>query len=89
VLHVGEAVAVLRRGDRVVVGGLVVPEADHPFRSSSALVPGPAGVVVRRHDDPGDGFTTAALVVWRPCVAFLAIMTAVAIPGLVAVLAMR
>jgi len=88
VLHVGEAVAVLRRGDRVVVGGLVEPAPDHPFRSSSALVPGPAGVVVRRHDDHGDGFTTAALVAWRPCVAFLAILTAVAIPGLVAALAL-
>jgi hypothetical protein len=88
VLHVGESVAILRRGDRVVVGGLVVPDADHPFRSSAALVPGPSGVVVRRQDDEDDGFTTVSLVAWRPCVAFLAILTAIAIPGLVTVLTM-
>jgi hypothetical protein len=88
VLHVGEAVAVLRRGDRVVVGGLITPPADHPFRSSGALVPGPDGIVVRRHDDTGDGFASIELVAWRPCVAFLLILSAVAIPGLAATLAL-
>ncbi|HWO23198.1 MAG TPA: hypothetical protein VNO30_30860 [Kofleriaceae bacterium] len=86
VLHAGESVAVLRRGDRVVVGGLVVPPADHPFRSAGALIPGPDGIVVRRHDDQGDGFASIALVAWRPCVAYLLILSAVAIPGLVAAL---
>jgi hypothetical protein len=86
VLHVGEAVAVLRRGDRVVVSGLIVPPADHPFRSAGALIPGPDGIVVRRHDDPGDGFASIALVAWRPCVAYLLILSAVAIPGLAAAL---
>ncbi len=83
ILHPGEAVAVLRRGDRVVVGGLVGPDPDHPFRSSAALVPGPDGVVVRRHDDRSGGLDAIALLAWRPCVAFLMILTAAAIPGLV------
>jgi hypothetical protein len=88
VLHVGEAVSVIRRGDRVVVSGLVTPPADHPFRSSGALVPGPDGIVVRRHDDTGDGFASISLVAWRPCVALLLILSAVAIPGLAAALAL-
>jgi hypothetical protein len=88
-LQVGEAVAVIRRGDRVVIGGLIEPAPDHPFRSSSALVPGPSGVVVRREDDGGGGgFSAIALVAWRPCVAFLVILTAVAVPGLAAALAL-
>ena len=88
VLHVGEAVSVIRRGDRVVVSGLVTPPADHPFRSSGALVPGPDGIVVRRHDDTGDGFASISLVAWRSCVALLLILSAVAIPGLAAALAL-
>jgi hypothetical protein len=87
VLRVGESVAVIRRGDRVVVGGLVEPPSDHPFRGSSALVPGPDGVVVRHHDDDRDDFASIALVAWRPSVALLVILTAVAIPGLAAMLA--
>ncbi len=55
VLHVGESVAVLRRGDRVAVAGLVEPPADHPFRGASVLIPGPDGVVVGRADDGGGG----------------------------------
>ncbi len=86
ILYPGESVAVIRRGDRVVVGGLVEPEPDHPFRGASALVAGPAGVVVRRLDDNGGGFASIALVAWRPCVAFLMILTAVALPGLAAAL---
>jgi hypothetical protein len=88
VLHVGESVAVLRRGDRVVVSGLVEPPVGHPFRGASVLVPGPDGIVVGRADDGGGGggFATVALVAWRPCVALLAILIAVAIPGLAAVL---
>jgi hypothetical protein len=86
VLEVGESVAVLRRGDRVVVGGLVEPPSDHPFRGTAALVPGPGGVVVRRHDDAGEDLASVALVAWRPCVALLIILTAVAIPALAAAL---
>ena len=45
-----------------------------------------AGSSSRRDDDDRDDFTSAALVAWRPCVAFLMILIAVAIPGLAAVL---
>ena len=86
VLHVGESVAVLRRGDRVAVAGLVEPPADHPFRGASVLIPGPDGVVVGSAGDGGGGFASIALVAWRPCVALLAILIAVALPGLAAVI---
>ncbi len=86
ILYAGESVAVIRRGDRVVVGGLIEPEPGHPFRGAAVLIPGPAGVVVRREDDEGGGFAAIALVAWRPCVAFLMILTAVALPGLAAAL---
>lgn len=86
VLRVGESVAVLRRGDPVVISGLVAPPADHPFRGAAVLVPGPRGVVVGRPGDGGGGFASIALVAWRPCVALLAILVAVAAPGLAAVL---
>lgn len=42
--------------------------------------------MVRRLDDGGGGFASIALVAWRPCVAFLMILTAVALPGLAAAL---
>lgn len=89
VLHPGEAVAVIRRGDRVLVGGLVAPPSDHPFRSAGALVPGPGGIVVRKADDRGGDFADIALVAWRPCVALLVILTAVAVPALAAVLVLE
>lgn len=47
VLRVGEAVTVLRGGDRIALAGFVdATPGDHPFRSADLLVPGPAGVVV-------------------------------------------
>lgn len=37
--------------------------------------------MVRREDDPGEGFASIALVAWRPCIALLMILIAVEILG--------
>jgi hypothetical protein len=83
-LAVGESVVALRGGDRVELAGYVRPAAGHPFRDGAdALVPGP-GVRIAPAD--ADSFARAdiALSVWRPAVAYLLIVTAVALPGVVA-----
>ncbi len=84
-LHTGEAVRVLREGDRVVLAGFVAPDVDHPFRGSHAWIPGPHATVARE-DEPPAGFAGVALAMWRPCVAYLIVVTAVALPGLASVL---
>jgi len=88
VLRSGESVVVLRRGDRVVLGGFVErTDGDHPFRGSAAPIPGPDGIVVTPSTNATYGFTHTALGMWRPSVAYLLILTAVAIPSLLAVIA--
>jgi len=81
-LAAGESVVVLRAGDRVEVSGFVPPPEGHPFRDSAALVPGPAGIQISRAGDAGSTYTDLALSLWRPCVAYLLILAAVALPGL-------
>ena len=87
VLRTGEAVVVLRGGDRVGLAGFVErDDGDHPFRSATVPVPGPHGVMVGR----ASVVTPAAhvgLATWRPAVAYLVIVIVVAIPGLLGVLA--
>ncbi len=85
-LRVGEATVVLRVGDHVVVGGYVEQEGGHPFRGSSAAIPGGDGAFVSCTTEDSHGFTNIALTLWRPCVGYLVILIAVAIPGLVAAL---
>jgi hypothetical protein len=87
VLHGGEAAVVLRSGDRVIVGGFIEhTDGDHPFRATSLLAPGAGGLVVTPATEETGGLTSAALAMWRPCLAYLAILTAVALPALAAVL---
>jgi hypothetical protein len=83
VLRTGEAVVVVRTGDQVHVAGLERPPADHPFRGTNALVPGPDGVEVSPASESIDRWTHAMLVAWRPCVAYLLIVVAVAVPVLI------
>ena len=85
-LETGERLGVLRRGDRVMIAGLVEPPANHPFRDSAALVPGTAGVYIARAGDRTGRFAGLALALWRPCVAYFTIVMAVALVGLVAAL---
>jgi hypothetical protein len=84
-----EALDLARAGDTVVLGGFVDPDPDHPFRSISAPQPGPDGIVVAREGKTTFGDRDVALALWRPCVAYLVIAVAVALPGLVAALAMK
>jgi hypothetical protein len=85
-LRPGEAVRVLREGDRVALSGFVAPHGDHPFRASHGWVPEADAVVAREGEPPG-GFAGVALALWRPCVAYLLVVTAVALPALAAALA--
>jgi hypothetical protein len=85
-LATGESLAALRCGDRVAIAGLVEPPANHPFRDSSALVPGTHGVYVARIGDEPGRFASLALALWRPSVAYFAIVMAVALVGLVTAL---
>jgi hypothetical protein len=85
-LRVGESIETLRAGDRVVVAGLVEPDASHPFRDSAALIPGTSGVVVKRAGVNTSRFTDVALALWRPCLAYCTItmvVAALALAGIV------
>ncbi|HEY3802554.1 MAG TPA: hypothetical protein VGL61_08090 [Kofleriaceae bacterium] len=86
VLRVGEAVPVLRAGDAVIVGGLERGDDGAPFRSLAGPIAG-ADVVVARADVPPPSFADVALATWRPAIAYLAILVAVALPALAATLA--
>jgi hypothetical protein len=83
----GEAVPVLRTGDRVVLAGFVAPPSDHPFRSSSALIPGDRGIFVAREIERPSGFAGVTLSMWRPGLAFLIVVVSIALPALVGALA--
>jgi hypothetical protein len=90
-LAVGESVVVLRGGDRVELAGYVRPAAaGHPFRDAAAdaLVPGP-GVRIAPTDADRVTGGDVALAVWRPAVAYLLIVTAVAVPGVLTAFTMH
>ena len=86
VLHVGEAVAVVRGGDHVMVAGLTRADANGPFRTLAGWFAGDE-VVVARADLPPASFADVALRAWRPCVAYLGVLVAIALPALAAALA--
>jgi hypothetical protein len=88
-LRTGESVSALRCGDGVVVAGLVASRSGdraHPFRSSTALTAGAGGISIAHASAERHGFANVALALWRPCVAYLAILIAIGIPSLVAAL---
>jgi hypothetical protein len=85
-LAAGESIEVLRCGDRVVLDGFVAPDLDHPFRGSLALIPGDRGISVGKPESEAGGFENVALAIWRPCVAYLLIITAIGIPALAAIM---
>jgi hypothetical protein len=87
VLRTGEAVVVLQQGDQVELGGFVDRETgESPFRSAQALVPGPRGIVVGRLGEQTSAAQSMGLAAWRPSVAYLLIVIAVAAPGLLGLL---
>jgi hypothetical protein len=76
-LGVGEHAGVLKPGDRVVIAGRTIKGAD-PFRSIGGT---DIAVIAARGSRPYR-FSDVTLVVWRPAVAYLAIMIAIALPYL-------
>jgi hypothetical protein len=78
-----ESIGLIHPGDTVVVAGQTQDDGG-PFRSSSAPLAG--SLYVAPADVERAGFISAALAMWRPCVAYLLIVTVVALPGLAALL---
>jgi hypothetical protein len=85
-LAVGESVAALRAGDRVAVTSTAISH-DGPFRGTTAMVG--TDPVVALSPLPQLTFSDLALAMWRPAVAYLVILVAVALPALAALLEMR
>jgi hypothetical protein len=83
-LHIGESFAVLRPGDRVTIAGHTNASGD-PFRTSAAPLAGE--LFIAPADRSVSGFAHVALAMWRPCVAYLLIVVAVALPALAALVA--
>lgn len=95
-LAVGESIAILRAGDAVVVarlGSAAAAAADtdadadaatagDPYRSPAQLAG--VDVVVAPADARALTFGDIALAAWRPAVAYLAILAAIALPGFIA-----
>ena len=85
VLQTGEAVVVLRGGERVVLAGFVErDDDDHPIRRATVPVPGPHGVVIGRAT-PVAPAAQVGLATCRPAVEYLVIVIVVAIPGVLGV----
>ena len=81
-LRTGERMAVLHGGTTVALGGFARPAAGAPFRGT--LAPTAAGKLLVGPDDQRDdeAFAQIVLAAWRPCVAYLLIFVAVALPAL-------
>lgn len=79
----GETLGIIHGGDPVVVSGHARDVSD-PFRSSAAPLSGELRIAPA--DVERAGFTSMTLAVWRPAVGYLLIVTAVAAPGLAALL---
>jgi hypothetical protein len=80
-LDVGDHTPLLKAGDRVVIGGRTVKGAD-PFRS----IAGTDIAAIAAAGSRPYRFSDVTLVVWRPAVAYLAILIAIALPYLSIVL---
>jgi hypothetical protein len=78
-LRVGEQIAVLEPGHEVELAGERDAAGD-PFRTSAVPI-ADALYVAPAASDRG-GVISAALVMWRPCVAYLLIVSAIALPAL-------
>lgn len=79
----GETIGIIHGGDPVVVAGHAKAGGE-PFRSSAAPLSGELWIAPE--DVERAGLTSMTLAMWRPCVAYLLIVTAVALPGLAALL---
>jgi hypothetical protein len=86
-LSVGESYAALRAGDRITISSARSSGSESdPFRKTAAPIVG-ADPVVAPFGVPQLTFSDLALSLWRPAVAYLVILVAVAIPALAALIA--
>jgi hypothetical protein len=86
-LAVGESYSALRAGDRITISSIRSGGAESdPFRTAAAPIVG-ADPVVAPYGVPQLTFSDLALSLWRPAVAYLVILVAVAIPALAALIA--
>jgi hypothetical protein len=77
-LEIGEHTGVLAPGDRVVIAARSTTDGGHPFRSSDAT----DVLLVASQYARSYRLSDIVLVGWRPALAYLAILTAVAAPFL-------
>jgi hypothetical protein len=82
VLRSNEGTPVLSGGDRVWLVGFVPIGEGSPFREAHALIPGehPEIHVLSDDTDPREQLVLAA---WRPAIAYLVVLLAIAGPGLI------
>lgn len=79
----GESSVVLKAGDRVRATGFVSPRSDNAFRRGGMPVPGSEGIVLSKIENKEiDVWQDLALIVWRPAILYLAIVSLIALPGL-------
>jgi len=87
-LRVGESLPIIRSGDRIAMIGHRRADAAGPFRTQATLIAGD-DVVIAPHALPRFGFADVALALWRPAIAYLVILVAVAMPALAALASNR
>ena len=86
-LRVGESFGVLRAGDPITISSArPVTRGGDPFRESAGPLVG-ADPVIAPYGLPHLTFSDLALALWRPTVAYLVILVAVAAPALAALAA--
>lgn len=83
IARVGEIVPVVRGGDEVAVSGYEQHESGQPFRDSSAPIPSTAGVEIAPTRAGAAGLEQLVLAAWRPAIAYLFVLLAVAVPALI------
>jgi hypothetical protein len=86
-LATSEALAIIENGDRVAVGGLVEIARQDPFRTATTLVPGTHGVSVHRERPESLDFADIAVAIWRPCLAYVAVVATISVPAVLALVA--
>ncbi len=83
-MRTGESVVVLSKKDAITLGGFVERQVgDSPFRSTRMTVPGPSGITVGRREPMSTPVESMLLTAWRPSVAYLLILLAIAVPSLI------
>ncbi len=82
-LRVGEVVPALYGGEEVSASGFEKHASGGPFRDSSAPIPSTHGVDVSPTTPDRAGIEQLALAAWRPSIAYLLVLLAVAAPALI------